>query len=134
MIVNAAGHPLYPPVEVPPEATATSIKIDGTIVSTVNGKSKIIGQIKLANFVAPEGLITIGGNLFQPTSKSGNPIIGTPGTNNMGTLIMAGLESSNVNLPEEMANLILSQRGLEANLKAFQTAVDLTGTLLDIKK
>ncbi len=134
MMVNPAGHLLHPPVNISRESTSVSISPDGAIVAVVDGAPEVIGQIELSSFSDPGSLLAIGGNLFQPTGKSGNLIPGTPGTNKLGTLITTGLESSNVDLPEEMVNLIISQRSLEANIRAFQTEVDMTGTILDIKE
>ena len=81
------------------------------------------GQIQLANFPNPAGLNSLGGNLYTPTDASGDPTVGTPGgQEGLGTLMQGYVEQSNVSVVEEFINLIVAQRGYEANSKVVQAA------------
>jgi flagellar basal-body rod protein FlgG len=80
-----------------------------------------IGNIELADFVNPMGLEAIGDNLFRETASSGAPTTATPGEDGVGTLIQGSLESSNVNVVEELVNMIETQRAYEMNSKAIST-------------
>ena len=96
---------------------------DGTVSVTLAGQSAAtqIGQIQLANFINPPGLQPIGQNLLLQTAASGSPQTGSPGTNGVGTLSQGELESSNVNVVEELVNMIQTQRAYEMNSKAIST-------------
>ena len=86
-----------------------------------------IGTIELADFVNPLGLQPIGQNLFKETVSSGTAQTGTPGTDGMGTLVQGSLESSNVNVVEELVNMIETQRAYEMNSKAISTVDQMLG-------
>jgi flagellar basal-body rod protein FlgG len=81
-----------------------------------------VGQIQLANFVNPGGLEAKGQNLFMETAASGTPSTNAPGTNGTGLLNQGFLETSNVNVVEELVNMIQTQRAYEMNSKAIQTS------------
>jgi flagellar basal-body rod protein FlgG len=80
-----------------------------------------LGTIQLATFINPTGLEAIGDNLFRETGASGTPTVNNPGTDDMGTLLQGYLESSNVNVVEELVNMIETQRAYEMNSKAIST-------------
>jgi flagellar basal-body rod protein FlgG len=80
-----------------------------------------LGSIQLADFINPGGLQAVGQNLFDETASSGSPSTGTPGLNGLGTVIQGALETSNVNVVEELVNMIETQRAYEMNSKAIQT-------------
>ncbi|CAN7162459.1 flagellar hook protein FlgE [Trinickia sp. LjRoot230] len=104
-----------------------SIAADGTITGNYsNGKSQALGQIVLANFSNPNGLQNLGGNQFAETSGSGVPQISAPGSTNHGTLQGGALESSNVDLTNQLVDLITAQRNYQANAQTIKTqqAVD----------
>lgn len=84
-----------------------------------------VGQITLSDFANPAGLRAIGRNLFKETDTSGAPIDGTPGEDQFGTIAQGYIETSNVDVVEEMVNLIVAQRAYEANSKAIQTGDDM---------
>jgi len=88
-----------------------------------NGANRIIGQIALANFVNPGGLQRAGQNLWSPSSASGDPIIGPPNTGGRGVVQTGTLEASNVDLAQQFTNMILAQRGFQANSRVI-TATD----------
>jgi flagellar basal-body rod protein FlgG len=123
-LVTSSGISVNPAITIPQDATSISIGQDGTVSITQPGSaaSNQVGQIQLADFINPAGLEPIGDNLFSETVASGTPIIGTPSENQMGSLQQGALETSNVNVVEEMVNMIETQRAYEMNSKAVQTA------------
>jgi len=94
--------------------------VSATLAGSTSGTT--LGQIQIAQFVNPAGLLSVGGNLFIPTAASGAATVGTPGTGGYGTLSQGFLELANVKVVDEMVNMITSQRAYEANSKAIQTA------------
>lgn len=123
LLVTSSGYELQPPVTVPPETQSLTIGSDGTVSVLIAGDSAPteIGTIQLADFLNPLGLQPIGENLFKETLASGTPQPGTPGLNGLGTLVQGSLESSNVNVVEELVNMIETQRAYEMNSKAIST-------------
>ena len=87
----------------------------------VGGASQVLGQIQIARFVNPAGLQALGGNLMKETTASGAPVVLVPGQAGAGTLMQGALESSNVNVVEEMVNMIETQRAYEINSKAISS-------------
>jgi flagellar basal-body rod protein FlgG len=124
LIVTAEGYALEPQITVPSAATAVSISRDGVVSATVAGQTGTVqlGTIELASFANPAGLRPLGGNLFAPTSASGDPETGAPGTDARGTLVQGFVEDSNVSVVEEMVNMILGQRAYEANSRVIRAA------------
>jgi flagellar basal-body rod protein FlgG len=122
-IVTAGGIALTPNVTVPQDALSITIGKDGTVSVTQPGSSAAnqIGQIQTADFINPAGLEPIGDNLFRETVASGTPIIGSPSENEFGALTQGSLETSNVNIVEEMVNMIETQRAYEVSSKAIST-------------
>jgi flagellar basal-body rod protein FlgG len=124
-IVTSDGDPLEPQITLPPDAQQITIGQDGTVSFTQPGQtsSQQAGQIQLANFPNPAGLNSLGGNLYAPTDASGDPIVGNPGgQEGMGAVLQGYTEQSNVSVVEEFINLIVAQRGYEANSKVVQAA------------
>jgi flagellar basal-body rod protein FlgG len=124
-IVTSSGDPLEPQITLPPDAQQITIGQDGTVSITQPGQtaSQQAGQIQLANFPNPAGLNSLGGNLYSPTDASGDPIVGNPGgQEGMGAVLQGYIEQSNVSVVEEFINLIVAQRGYEANSKVVQAA------------
>jgi len=123
-LVTSDGFRLQPEISIPADATQISISSDGTVSVILVGESEpqTVGQIELAKFTNPAALESIGKNLYLPTVNSGEPIVGTPGTEGFGTLMQGYLELSNVDVVEEMVNLIIAQRAYEINSKAIKTA------------
>ncbi len=122
-IVTSGGLPLEPAVTVPPDATSLTIGRDGVITVQQPGSAAAtqLGQIQLADFINPAGLEPIGENLFRETVASGTPTIGNPSENELGTTLQGSLETSNVNVVEELVNMIETQRAYEMNSKAIST-------------
>ena len=112
------------------------IRIDqsGTIVGSFsNGRSFGLAQIAMAKFTNNEGLATEGGNTYNQTANSGDPIIGTAATSGRGFIQSAALEASNVDLSRALTQLIIIQRGYQANGKTITTSDQLLQTLIGLK-
>ncbi len=122
-IVNASGYELQPGITIPDQTISVTIGSDGTVSALVSGNSAPtqVGNIELADFINPAGLQPMGENLFLETAASGAPTTGTPGLDGLGTVIQGALESSNVNVVEELVNMIETQRAYEMNSKAIAT-------------
>jgi flagellar basal-body rod protein FlgG len=124
-LVDANGNLLQPNITLPQNAQSITIATDGTVSYTLPNQtaSQTAGQIQLATFVNPSGLNSLGQNYYQPTTASGEPILGTPGgQEGIGTLMQGYTEQSNVSVVTEFVNLILSQRAYEANSKVVKAA------------
>lgn len=123
-IVTANGYAVDPAVSVPANAQSITIGSDGTISVSVPGQAATqqIGTVQLADFINPAGLQPNGDNLYLETASSGSPQIGQPGLNGLGTLEQGSLESSNVNVVEQMVDMIETQRTYEMNSKAVSAA------------
>jgi len=123
-IVDKNGNPLQPEIVVPANTSAISISASGQ-VSVIIGNNRDpqnIGQIELVNFVNPAGLKAMGKNIYVPSASSGLPQQGQPGANGLGHVAQGELESSNVNIVEEMVNMITAQRAYETNSKVIQAS------------
>ena len=123
-IVTANGYALDPAVSVPANAQSITIGSDGTVSVSLAGQAATqqIGTLQLADFINPAGLQPNGDNLYLETASSGSPQIGQPGLNGLGTLAAGALESSNVNVVEQMVDMIQTQRTYEMNSKAVSAA------------
>ena len=126
-IVTANGYPMDPGIEIPEDALSMTVGTDGVVSVTLAGdpNPQELGQITLANFVNPAGLSALGGNLFAETASSGQPFEAIPGEDGVGVIKQYTLESSNVNMVEEMVNMITAQRGYEMNAKVISAADDM---------
>ncbi len=126
-LVTQNGYRIEPAITVPANTLSVTIGSDGTVSALVAGNTTptAIGNITLAHFINPTGLEAIGDNLYRETASSGPAQVDTPGTNGAGTLIQGSLESSNVNVVEELVNMIETQRAYEMNSKAISTTDDM---------
>jgi flagellar basal-body rod protein FlgG len=123
-LVTAGGLPVANGITVPTGATNVSIATDGSVSATLSGQSapQTIGTLALANFINPAGLEPRGDNLYSETAASGQPTGGTAGTNGLGTVMQGFLETSNVNVVQELVSMIQTQRAYEMNSKAIQSS------------
>ncbi|MEJ2031851.1 MAG: flagellar basal-body rod protein FlgG [Deltaproteobacteria bacterium] len=122
-IVTPQGDRLQPEFAVPPETTTISIDSDGMLVAKDANQDILASQqITLYNFINPGGLKSEGGNLYLPTEASGDPIENNPGVEGTGTIMQRYMETSNVDITEELIHLITTQRAFEVNSKAIQAA------------
>lgn len=122
-MVTSGGLELEPAIVIPDDAISVTIGRDGTVSALQPGNAALVqlGQIELANFVNRAGLEPIGENLFRESVASGAPNLGVPGENEFGILIQGSLETSNVNVVEELVNMIETQRAYEMNSKSIST-------------
>ncbi len=123
-VVTSSGYQLQPAITIPTDAISVTIGSDGTFSSLLQGNPTPItlGNLQLADFVNPAGLQSVGENLYLETSSSSTATTGTPGQSGLGGLIQGSLESSNVNVVEELVNMIETQRAYEMNSKVISTA------------
>ncbi|HEX2797712.1 MAG TPA: flagellar basal-body rod protein FlgG [Immundisolibacter sp.] len=123
-LVTSSGYQVQPAITVPEGAQSITVGSDGTVSVLLPGSSAAtqVGSLQLTNFINPAGLQAIGQNLLLESGSSGAPQTGTPGLNGLGTLMQGSVESSNVNIAEELVNMIETQRAYEMNSKAIQSA------------
>jgi flagellar basal-body rod protein FlgG len=133
-LVTPNGSPLSPPVTVPAGTLSVSIAKDGVMSAQVAGQTDPVqlGQVQLASFINPAGLDPKGQNLFVETTASGAPTLGTPGLNGAGTVAQGFLETSNVNVVEELVAMIQTQRAYEINSKAISTSDQMLARLTQL--
>ena len=126
-LVNSSGYPVQPAINIPAGAQSITIGADGVVSVLVAGNTAPtqVGTVQLADFVNPAGLQAIGGNLYKESVASGAAQTGNPGVSGLGTLRQGFLESSNVNVVEELVNMIEAQRAYEMNSKAISAADDM---------
>jgi len=122
-MVTSGGMLLEPNITIPDDAISVTIGRDG-IVSVMQPGSPTpvqVGQLQIADFINPSGLNPVGENLFTESVASGAPNVGIPGENEFGPVFQGSLETSNVNVVEELVNMIETQRAYEMNSKAIST-------------
>jgi flagellar basal-body rod protein FlgG len=126
-LVTANGYQVQPGITIPQGALSVTIGSDGTVSVLVAGTAAPtqVGSLQLADFINTAGLQPIGNNLFLETAASGTPQPGTPGLNGLGLLQQGSVESSNVNVVEELVNMIETQRAYEMNSKAISTTASM---------
>ncbi len=134
-IVDKNGNALIPEIIVPQAAISLEITPTGEVRASIDkdSASQVLGQIDVVNFINPAGLKNVGKNLFLPTPASGQPNQARPGTSGMGFLAQGEIESSNVNIVDEMVNMITAQRAYETNSKVIQTSDQMLQTAVNIK-
>ena len=123
-LVTATGFPVEPAVTIPENALSISVATDGTVSVTQPGTAENIqvGQIQLTTFINPTGLQSIGDNLYRETTASGPRNDSIPGLNGAGLLRHKFVETSNVNVVEEMVNMIAASRSYQANVEVMNTS------------
>lgn len=133
-MVTANGYPLEPAIILPANALSVSVGEDGVVTVTEPGSSQDnqVGQITLSTFVNPTGLESLGGNLYAETTSSGPRNESMPGMNGAGSLYQGYVETSNVNVVEEMVSMIQTQRAYEINSKAVQTSDEMLARLAQL--
>ncbi len=123
-ITTSEGYLLIPNITIPDGATNLTINKRGGVSVTLNDamESTELGVIQLATFTNNSGLFAMGQNMYRETPSSGQPMLGIPGADGYGTLLQTYLEGSNVNIVEEIASMITSQRAYEINSKSISTS------------
>lgn len=134
-IVSSHGYIVEPGIVVPEDTAELRISRDGVVTAVLAGGAgeQVLGQLQLARFINPAGLRAVGENLYAETVASGAPVLEIPGQGSAGEIFQAHLESSNVELVEEMVNLIMAQRAYELNAKSIRTADELLQTAVNLK-
>lgn len=134
-IVNGNGYPLSPEIVIPDNVTDLSIAVDGTVSATnpTDGTIVDLGQILVADFINPAGLIPMGESMFMESEASGAVQEGVPSEEQFGSIRQGMIESSNVKLVNEMVDLITAQRAYEANSKAITTTDGMLDTVNRLK-
>jgi flagellar basal-body rod protein FlgG len=130
-LVTHAGFQLEPEITIPNEATQVTISPTGVVSAIMgnNGQQVELGQIELARFSNPSGLLSLGGNNYAATPASGDPMTGAPMEDGYGQLQQGALETSNVEIVTEMVDMIAAQRAYEVNSKAIKTAEEMIQTV-----
>ncbi|HPR08775.1 MAG TPA: flagellar basal-body rod protein FlgG [Denitromonas sp.] len=133
-MVTASGYPLSPAIIIPSDTLSMTIGKDGTVSVQQSGQVSPtqVGTIQLATFVNSGGLQSAGENLYLETASSGTPTPNTPGSNGAGVLNQNYVETSNVNVAEELVQLITTQRAYELNSRAIQTSDQMLGRLTQL--
>jgi flagellar basal-body rod protein FlgG len=132
-VVTANGDILQPQITVPSDAIGVDIAQDGTVTVTQPGNvTTTQGPIQLTNFINPTGLQSIGDNLYLETVSSGTPNTSNPGLNGLGTLQQGFVETSNVNVVEELINMIQAQRAYEINSRSIQASDQMLQRLVQL--
>lgn len=123
-LVTSSGFVIQPALTIPANAENITVGRDGTVSVTQPGSAQPVqvGSLQLATFINPAGLQAMGENLYVETAASGNANTNTPGTNGAGLLSQGYVETSNVNVVEELVNMIQTQRAYEINSKAITTS------------
>ncbi len=135
-IVTSEGYRLNPEIVIPPDAVVVTIAKSGTVTVVVEGDSLPIeiGRVELVNFINPGGLLNLGENMYRETIASGEPITSLGGDSQQGILHQGFLETSNVNVVEEMVNMIVAQRAYEINAKAVKAAEEMLTVATNLKR
>ncbi len=133
-LVTNNGYTLQPGITIPANATSTTIANDGTVsvVLPTQTTPQVVGKIQTANFINPAGLDPLGQNVYAETAASGTPNPGTPGQNGLGIIQQGFVETSNVNVVEELVGMIQTQRAYELNSKAIKTSDDMLARLTQL--
>ena len=123
-LVTSSGFLLQPAITVPANTLSLTVAQDGTVSAQVAGNTTptTVGDLQLADFINPVGLQPIGDNLFRESAASGAPQVGNPTANGLGKLVQGSLETSNVNVVEELVSMIETQRAYEMNSKAISSS------------
>lgn len=132
IVTPGAGFLLQPEITIPNDAQQVTVSQDGEVSVTIAGQAdaQVVGQLNISNFINPAGLQPIGQNLYVESAVSGDPLQGVPGLEGLGSIVQGALETSNVNVTEELVNLIESQRLYEMNSKVISAVDQMLGQVI----
>jgi len=135
-LVNSEGFYVEPEITIPEGASEITVSQDGIVSVLLTGEStpEEIGQIEIAKFINPTGLINDGNSLYRQSAASGAPLVTTPGSDGVGTIVQQYLEMSNVKVVDEMVNMIVAQRAYEINSKAVQASDEMLQTANNLRR
>jgi len=130
------GYKLQPPLDIPQGVSDIGISEDGTVTVIKAGQQNktVVGQLKITQFVNPQGLNILGGSIYTETDASGPPLDGKPSENGAGKISQGFLESSNVDPVKELVTLIKTQRAFELNSQSIQTADQALQTIGNLRR
>jgi flagellar basal-body rod protein FlgG len=133
-LVTNNGHTVQPGITIPANALSVTIGNDGSVSALLPGQSvpQPVGKLQTANFINPAGLAPKGQNVYAETGASGTPNVGTPGQNGLGIVQQGFVETSNVNVVEELVGMIQTQRAYELNSKAIKTSDEMLARLAQL--
>ena len=136
VLANDVGRRLEPAITIPDDAIKIEVTNDGRVMVLQPGEVEPteVGQIQLAAFVNPQGLAQIGENLYTQTEASGDPIVGNPSEDNLGTIRQGLLEASNVDPTRELVELIRTQRAFEMNSQSIRAADDVLQQVAQLRR
>ncbi len=138
LVIGSAGigRLIEPAITIPNEATAIEIGASGQVLVRIPGTVELqqVGQLQMASFINPDGLLKVGENMYQQTDASSQALIGDPGSNGLGVIRQRTLEASNVEPVQELIDLITTQRGFELNSQAIQTGDQLLQLLNNLRR
>ncbi|MGV3486052.1 MAG: flagellar basal-body rod protein FlgG [Planctomycetaceae bacterium] len=138
LVVGSAqvGRLIDPPIQIPPDATAVVINSNGEVMVRQPGATELAvqGQLQLAQFINPDGLLKVGQNMFLQTDASGTETPSNPGQNGLGTLRQGNLEASNVEPVQELIDLITTQRAFELNSQAVQAGDQVMQNISNLRR
>jgi flagellar basal-body rod protein FlgG len=126
-LVTTGGYAVLPGISLPQDATNVAVSPNGTVSALLPGATapSEVGRIELARFLNPSGLLAIGENQYLATDASGEPTLGMPGEEGFGRVLQGTLETSNVEMVQEMTDMISAQRAYEINAKAVRAAEEM---------
>ncbi|MDD3023755.1 MAG: flagellar hook-basal body complex protein, partial [Syntrophomonadaceae bacterium] len=132
---DSDGKPSYQDGYAAGVMTGYTVGIDGVIRGAYdNGETRSLARVALANFENPAGMIQVGGTLFQESANSGTADINAPTISGLGSIIPSSLEMSNVDLSEEFTDMIVTQRGFQANSRIITTSDEMIQELVNLKR
>jgi flagellar basal-body rod protein FlgG len=132
-VVTTDGLPVLSGFQTIPAGSEVTISDDGN-VTVQNAQGSQTFRLTLTRFANPAGLRSLGGNLLEESAASGSPELGNPGEQGFGRTVQGYIESSNVNIVEEMVNLIIAQRAYEINSKSIQTSDEMLQNIANLKR
>lgn len=134
-MVTSEGYILQPGITIPADTVDITINASGEVLAKIQGQTALsnVGQLQLAIFANDAGLEAIGDNLFLETEASGAPVVGNPNEDGFGPLEQGALETSNVNIVQEITTLIQAQRAYEMNSKVIQTGDEMLSTIVGMR-
>jgi flagellar basal-body rod protein FlgG len=138
LVIGSAntGRVIEPAISIPPDATGISISSEGIVSVQQPGTATLqqVGQMQLAQFINPEGLLKLGENLYAETSSSGTATVGNPGDPGLGVIRQNTLEASNVEPVQELIDLITTQRAFELNSQAVQAGDQILQLISNLRR
>lgn len=138
LVIGSAstGRLLEPPISIPQDATRIAISSAGIVAVQQADQTELsqVGQIQLARFINPEGLLKLGENMYAQTDASNQPILGDPQQQGFGAIRQGWLEASNVEPVQELIDLITTQRAFELNSQAVQAGDQLLQLVANLRR